>query len=43
MRAIWGVVRMGQVPLAESDTGTPQRLLALAVKVSDTEQFAGAV
>jgi hypothetical protein len=40
--AIRGVVRIGQVALAESETGTPQELLALAVKVSATEQFVGA-
>jgi hypothetical protein len=40
--AICGVVRMGQVALTVLVTGTPQRLLALATKVSDTEQLAGA-
>jgi hypothetical protein len=40
---IWGVVRMGQVALAVLVTGVPQRLAAVAVKVSATEQLAGAV
>jgi hypothetical protein len=34
---------MGQVTLAMLLTPTPQRLLAVAVKVSDTEQLVGAV
>ena len=40
--AMRGVVRIGQIALAESETAPPQRLFALAVNVSDTEQFVGA-
>lgn len=40
--AMAGVVRMGQVALATLLTPPPQRLLAVAVKVSATEQLAGA-
>ena len=40
--AMRGEATSGQVTLAKSETGAPQRLVAVAVKVSDTEQFVGA-
>lgn len=41
--AMFGVVKMGQVTLAVSDTAMPQVLEAFAVKVSEVVQFVGAV
>ena len=40
--AIWGVVRLGQVTLAVAETGAPQRLAAVTLRVSVTEQLVGA-
>jgi hypothetical protein len=39
---IWGVVKMGQVVVAEFATSTPQTLRAVAVEVLVLEQFVGA-
>jgi hypothetical protein len=41
--AICGVVKIGQVTLAVLVTGTPQVLEAFATKVSEVEQFVGAM